>query len=109
MSLDFELPAFFEYLFDWLVNFRSYILDELFENYVGVIVGVLVSIVVGYIILVLFVYYSQYLVWIAVDSIPVVLLVGGILVISLVAVSFSNSGTITRNIFGYSNPTSTLI
>ena len=30
IKVNFELPAFFEYLFDWIVNFRSYILDELF-------------------------------------------------------------------------------
>ena len=109
ISLNFELPTFFEYLFDWLVNFRSYVLDELFDNYVGVIVGTLASICVGYLILVLFVYFSQYLVWIAVDAIPTVLFAGGIVIIGLVAASFSNSGIITHNIFGYSNPTSTLL
>lgn len=109
ISLDFELPTFFEYLFDWLVNFRSYVLDELFDNYVGVIVGALASILVGYVLLVLFVYFSQYLVWIAVNAIPVVLFAGGVVIIGLVAASFSSSGVITRNIFGHENPTSTLL
>lgn len=58
-----KLPAYLQYAVDWVVNFKHYFLQELYEGWTTIVTSIAISIVASYVYLLVVVYFAGFIIY----------------------------------------------